>query len=150
MDEQRTTNREAAAAHADSLLRHFRFRSLDAFRAVYETHSVTRAAARLGLSQPAVSQLLGGLERAVGVALFTRGSGRRLAPTEAAHRLFGDVLRAIGAMEALEATAAALRRAGARLRVTAPPSLADGFVPEVIARLRRQAPGVEIELGADA
>lgn len=84
-----------------------RHRTLAAFRLTVETSSATRAAEILGISQPAVSQLLAGLERAVGFALFARGAGRRLEPTPEARRLFEEVCRVLDAMTTLE------RRAGA-------------------------------------
>ncbi len=50
----------------------FDLRALDAFLAVAETHSMTAAAARLGLTQPAVSQMVRELERRFGVELLDR------------------------------------------------------------------------------
>lgn len=89
-----------------------RHRTLAAFRLTVETNSATRAAEILGISQPAVSQLLAGLERAVGFALFARGAGRRLEPTPEARRLFDEVCRVLDAMTTLEKRARAI--SGAR------------------------------------
>jgi DNA-binding transcriptional LysR family regulator len=65
----------------------FDLRALEAFLAVADTRSMTAAAARLGLTQPAISQLVRQLERALGVQLIDRKL-RPLAMTVA-----GGVLR---------------------------------------------------------
>ena len=61
-------------------------RQLEAFRAIMEHGTVTAAAERLGVSQPAVSKILAGLEHEIGYPLFTRIK-RRLAPTSEARLL---------------------------------------------------------------
>ena len=65
---------------------------LNAFLSVAEEQSFTRAAAKLGTSQSALSHTIGRLETKVGVRLLTRTT-RRVAPTEAGERL----LKALGA-----------------------------------------------------
>ena len=64
---------------------------LNAFATVAEERSFTRAAAKLGTSQSALSHTVNRLEARVGVRLLTRTT-RRLAPTEAGERM----LRALG------------------------------------------------------
>ena len=56
-----------------------RLRQLEAFRAVMQSGSVSRAAQRMFLSQPAVTKLLRGLEDETGLPLFDR-SRRHLQP----------------------------------------------------------------------
>ena len=92
----------------ESIRQQLRYRNLEAFRIVYETGSVTRAAERLNLSQPAVSQLIARIERSFGFALFDRGLGRRLEATAAARALHADVCRTLEAMARLEAIAMTL------------------------------------------
>ncbi|BBK41402.1 hypothetical protein STVA_14220 [Allostella vacuolata] len=79
-----------------------RYRTMAAFRLTVETRSATRAAEELGISQPAVSQLLAALERAVGFSLFNRGAGRRMDPTDQARQLLSEVREILDAMAALE------------------------------------------------
>src|SRR5256885_12395538 len=57
-------------------------RHLRCFLAVAEAENFTRAAKRLRISQPSMSQAIAQLERALGAALFVR-SGRRVQLTEA-------------------------------------------------------------------
>jgi DNA-binding transcriptional LysR family regulator len=57
-----------------------------AFLAVARERSFTRAAAKLGVSQSALSQTLRGLEARLGLRLLTRTT-RSVAPTEAGERL---------------------------------------------------------------
>ena len=72
----------AAAAPFDLNLRHLR-----ALLAVCDQGSISGAAARLGLSQPALTQGIGKLEQSLGVALFDR-CPHGVTPTDA-----GSVLR---------------------------------------------------------
>lgn len=63
------------------------FNDLAAFVAVAKERSFTRAAAKLGISQSALSQTIRGLEGRLGLRLLTRTT-RSVAPTEAGRRLF--------------------------------------------------------------
>src|SRR6188472_823601 len=63
---------------------------LVAFLAVARERSFTRAAAKLGVSQSALSHTLRGLEARLGVRLLTRTT-RSVAPTEAGERLLRTV-----------------------------------------------------------
>src|SRR6478672_6986151 len=63
---------------------------LEAFLAVARERSFTRAAAKLGVSQSALSQTMRGLEARLGIRLLTRTT-RRIAPTEAGERLLRTV-----------------------------------------------------------
>jgi DNA-binding transcriptional LysR family regulator len=55
-----------------SIARRLRFRDLQVFFAVAETGGMAKAAAQLGVTQPAVSEIIGGIESAFGVRLFDR------------------------------------------------------------------------------
>src|SRR5258708_39055226 len=63
---------------------------LVAFLAVARERSFTRAAAKLGVSQPALSHTIRGLEERLGLRLLTRTT-RSVAPTEAGERLVRPV-----------------------------------------------------------
>ena len=67
-----------------------RFKYIEAFSEVVACGSVSAAAKKLGVSQPAVSQLIKKLEEAVGVPLFVRRNGL-IFPTDRAGSLRDDV-----------------------------------------------------------
>jgi len=75
-------------------------RQLAAFCAVVERESFSQAAARLGVTQPAVSQQVRALEQRVGKQLLDR-SGRRVVPTEAGLRLYRGAQRLLALEEDL-------------------------------------------------
>src|SRR5262245_482630 len=56
-------------------------RRLQAFRAVFESGSVTNVAQRLHMTQPAVSRLIRDLEKELGLVLFDRQQ-QRLIPSD--------------------------------------------------------------------
>src|SRR6059036_680598 len=73
-------------------------RQLAAFCEVVERRSFSEAAARLGVTQPAVSQQVRALEQRVGTQLLDR-SGRRVEPTEAGLRLYRGAQRLLALEE---------------------------------------------------
>ena len=75
-------------------------RQLAAFCAVVERESFSQAAARLGVTQPAVSQQVRALEKRLGRQLLDR-SGRRVVPTEAGLRLYRGAQRLLSLEEHL-------------------------------------------------
>ena len=75
-------------------------RQLAAFCAVVERASFSRAAASLGVTQPAVSQQVRALEKRLGTQLLDR-SGRRVVPTDAGTRLYRGAQRLLSLEEQL-------------------------------------------------
>ena len=75
-------------------------RQLAAFCEVVERRSFSEAAARLGVTQPAVSQQVRALEQRLGTQLLDR-SGRRVEPTEAGLRLYRGAQRMLSFEEQL-------------------------------------------------
>src|SRR5260370_34529303 len=82
---------------------------IPAFLAVARERSFTKAAAKLGVSQSALSQTIRGLEARLGIRLLTRTT-RSVAPTEAA----GNPLENAGARPPGGPTGAAARGEGLR------------------------------------
>src|SRR5215210_4821897 len=73
-------------------------RQLAAFCAVVDRKSFSQAAARLGVTQPAVSLQVRALEKRLGTQLLDR-SGRRVVPTEAGMRLYRGAQRLLALEE---------------------------------------------------
>ena len=122
------------------------FRHLHYFLAVAEEQHFGRAAERLGIAQPPLSQQMQRLEAALGVKLFDR-SQRRVRLTAAGRTLAARapaVLEAAGALRE-DVRHAALGRTGV-LRVGIGASAALGMVPEMIAGFRARCPGVVVQL----
>jgi DNA-binding transcriptional LysR family regulator len=122
---------------------------LNAFAAVAEEQSFTRAAAKLGTSQSALSYTLRRLEERLGVRLLVRTT-RRVAPTEAGEKLLGTLrpaLDEIGSRLA-ELTAFRDKPAGA-IRITAGEHAADTILWPALARLAPEYPDIHFEVAVD-
>src|SRR5277367_1540279 len=92
---------------------------LNAFVTVAEERSFTRAAAKLGTSQSALSHTIRRLETRLGVRLLTRTT-RNVAPTEAGEKLIGTVAPAFDSIDTQLASLGELReRPRGALRITA-------------------------------
>ncbi|GAB1577224.1 LysR family transcriptional regulator [Bordetella petrii] len=121
-----------------------RLRHLNLLAALREQGSVHKAAARLGMTQPAASKLLLELEDMFGVPLFIR-SRRGIVPTAFGHALARstDVLLAdlSGARDELVALAAG---AAGRLRVGVQQVALPVLLPRAARRLRTEYPGVTV------
>ncbi len=119
---------------------------LQAFHAVIDAGSVTAAAERLHMTQPAVSRLIGDLERELGLALFLR-ERQRLVPTSEGRAFFRETERALAAVDQIVDIARDIRTLkGAHLRIVAPMIAAFGFLPTAIARLAVTYPRARFSL----
>lgn len=121
-------------------------RHLEVFHAIMRAGSMTEAARRLNISQPAVSTILKHAESQLGMKLFQRIGGR-LHPTPEAQTLFPDVDGIFARMATLNRTADNLRdgRSGA-LSIAATTTLAHALLPRAIARFRAGHPDVRLHL----
>jgi DNA-binding transcriptional LysR family regulator len=121
-------------------------RGLESFAVVAEELHFTRAAQRLSVSQPALSQQVARLERQLGVQLFTRSPGA-ISLTPAGAALWREVQPAIGGLRAGIAAAQAVGSgAGGRLRVLHLSSYGPQVMPMVAAHLRETQPELQVEL----
>lgn len=121
-------------------------RHLRAFVALADTRSFTRAAAACHLSQPAFSALVRQLEETVGARLFDR-STRHVQPSAeggefelAARRVLAEFDAAIGGVRER-----ALRERG-RVSIALLPSLAAGWLPELLTGFRERHPRIELQV----
>jgi DNA-binding transcriptional LysR family regulator len=121
-------------------------KQLEAFRATMLAGTVSGAAVLLGISQPAVSRLIGRLEKELNLTLFDRSSGR-LAPTAEAQLLFDQVERTFVSVEKIKEAATAIGKAQAgHLYVAALPAIGLGFLPAAVEEFHRLHPSVGITL----
>ncbi|MBN3932263.1 LysR family transcriptional regulator [Streptomyces verrucosisporus] len=124
----------------------FDSRHIRTFHEVVRTGSYSAAARSLGYTQPAITQQMKALERTVGTPLFLR-AGRRMRLTEAGEALSRHAGVILDSMEAAQRQMTALTRLRAgRVRVCAFPSAGATLVPEALARLAADHPGVRVEL----
>jgi DNA-binding transcriptional LysR family regulator len=135
-------------------IRDFDLNLLHLFSAVHAARSVSRAAERLGLSQPAVSHGLAKLRLLLHDPLFTRITGG-VAPTPKAEQLARQVEAALRQLDVAlhEADTFDAARSQRRFVVHMSDIGADEFLPQLMAGIGRTAPGVRIEavqLPADA
>jgi len=126
--------------HLDDLL---------AFLAVAREQSFTRAAAKLGVSQSALSHTMRELEARLGVRLLTRTT-RRVAPTEAGERLVQSLGPRFEEIEAELAALSELRdKPAGTVRITATEYAADAVLLPKLSKLLREYPDIKIEVTVD-
>jgi DNA-binding transcriptional LysR family regulator len=119
---------------------------LPALRLLLEERSVTRAAERAGMSQPAMSRVLARLRRILGDELLVRGPAgsaptvRALALAEALPAALDEVARVIQPPRFDPAAAEA------RFTIVTVDYVALVLLPAVVARVRREAPGIALDI----
>lgn len=122
------------------------FTQLSYFVAVAETRHFTRAAERVGVAQPSLSQQIRALEADLGEPLFNRERGNVSLTTA------GEVLLPIARRLLADADIARneIRELGelrtGRVRLGATPSLCTSLLPAVLADFHAQYPGIQIIL----
>jgi len=122
-------------------LQHLRF-----FAAVVEDGSITQAARRLHISQPAISAGLKALEDELKRPLFDRSNGRRLTLTKPGLRFHERVVRILGECELAKAELMS-DDARRRLRLGLIETLSPGEIATALSALRAQGWSLEIWQG---
>lgn len=121
-------------------------RRLRYFLAVVEDGGVTRAARRLHVAQPSLSQSLRALERELGAELFHR-VGRGLRLTAAGEALVGPARQALRTLDAARAAVGEVAElAAGTLQVAALATLAVDPLSALIGGFRRAHPGVVVRV----
>lgn len=124
--------------------------NLAMFRTVAEERSFTRAAARLGLSQSALSHSIRRLETSLGLRLLTRTT-RSVMPTEAGDRLLESLGPALDQIEARIAMLTELReRPAGTIRITTSAHAARTLLWPAIDRLTAEHPDINVELNIES
>lgn len=122
--------------------RQLNLRQVEAFKAVIEAGTVSRAALILNISQPAMSKLIAHLEQDTGLKLFDRIKGR-LAPTERGMRLYEEIDRIFAGVRQVEDAVEAIHREEqGRLLVGVMPALSGSFIQRATMGLLQSFPNV--------
>ncbi len=123
-----------------------KIRHLEVFNALFEAGSVSNAAQRLNLTQPAVSIALGNLESELGFRLFHRNRGF-FAPTGEALQLRGEISQGLMALARVEQRADDIRQGWAGgFSLASNGALAMNFLPRLIADFQVEYPGTHVEM----
>ena len=122
------------------------FKQLRYFVAVYEEGHVGRAAERLSISQPALSQQMRQLEKNLDLSLFERSS-KRLLPTLAAHTLYNHALPLLdGLQRAREALGNFKGQALRTLAIGVLQTVHTSLVPQMLERVRKAQPHLVVQI----
>ena len=124
---------------------HITLRQLRTFEAVARNNSISRAAAEMHLTQPAVSMQMKQLEEQIGLALVEQ-VGKRLFLTEAGRELRGHASDIASRMSDLNVAMDQFRGLERGLLRLAVVSTANYFLPVLIAEFQKRHPGVRISL----
>src|SRR5277367_4501536 len=119
---------------------------LSAFAIVSEERSFTRAAARLGVSQSALSHSIRGLEKRLGIQLLARTT-RSVAPTAAGTALLKDLAPALERIErAVAETRKQRETPSGRIRIIIPRSATQMVILPKLAQFTRAYPEIVLEV----
>jgi DNA-binding transcriptional LysR family regulator len=122
------------------------YNDLLAFISVARERSFTRAAARLGVSQSALSHTIRGLEARLGLRLLTRTT-RSVAPTEAGERLLASIGGRFEEIDAeLEAITALRDKPAGMVRITVAEHAVESILWPKLARFLPAYPDIKVEL----
>ncbi len=128
------------------LARRLKLRDLHILSTVVQWGSMAKGAARLGISQPAVSEAIANLESALDVPLLDR-SPRGIEPTiygqallKRGHVIFDELTQGIRDIDFL------IDPTRGEVRIGCPESLAAGFVPAIVDRLTRRYPQISVHV----
>ena len=120
-----------------------------AFVAIGQERSFTRAAAKLGVSQSALSHTMRNLETRLGVRLLTRTT-RSVSPTEAGERLLSALGPRFEEIEAELVAVSELReRPAGTIRITATENATETVLLPKLAPLLREFPDIKVEIIID-
>jgi DNA-binding transcriptional LysR family regulator len=122
---------------------------LIAFLAVARERSFTKAAAKLGVSQSALSHSISGLEARLGLRLLTRTT-RSVSPTDAGERLLVTVAPRFEEIEAeMEALSELREKPAGTIRITSIDYVADAILWPKLKKFLPQYPDIKVEIAVD-
>jgi DNA-binding transcriptional LysR family regulator len=134
-------------ASSNSRYRQNRLQQLRGFCYAARTKSISKAAEKLGLSQPSVSLQIKALEQELGTQLFTR-RGPRIELTHDGQRLMELARPLVDAIDGLDESFAALRDSAERgtVNVAAGGSTIQYLLPPFVEKYTREYPQVDVRL----
>jgi len=121
-------------------------RQFQTLQLVAEEGSFSKAAQRLGISQPAISKHIFTLEAKLGFPLFTRRRGNAVELTRRGSAMLAQVSNLLTSADTLEGFAKQARRRQKRVRILAGRFLAQYVIIPNLARLQVERPDLIIEL----
>ncbi|WP_283603542.1 LysR family transcriptional regulator [Serratia proteamaculans] len=125
------------------------FNDLISFLMVARERSFTRAAAKLGVSQSALSHAIRGLEERLELRLLTRTT-RSVAPTEAGERLLNSIGPRFAEIEnELDALSEMRERPAGNIRITAGEHAVDSVLWPVLKSFLADYPDINVEITVD-
>src|SRR5947209_5864543 len=120
-----------------------------AFLAVARERSFTKAAAKLGVSQSALSHTIRGLEARLGLRLLTRTT-RSVSPTEAGERLLQTVGHRFEEIQAeLEALSELRDKPAGTIRITAGEHAVNSILLPALMKFLPRYPDIKVEISVD-
>lgn len=124
-------------------------RQLEALKALSDHGSITRAAVALGVSQPAVSRLLGDLAASLGFSLYYRHGGC-LHLTQEARVLIPEIRRVVEGMQYISAVGRNLpKQKAGHLRIACLPGFATSHLPHVVSTFISKRPDITVTIEPD-
>lgn len=121
-------------------------RQLRAFVAIARSHSFTRAAEQLHITQPGLSGMVRDIEQQLDCRLFERTT-RAVALTEHGRAFLPVATRVLAELDAVTSSLGKLSAAGRRrLVLGATPVIASSVLPEVCRAFAKTQPGVRVEI----
>jgi DNA-binding transcriptional LysR family regulator len=122
------------------------FSDLDKFAQVVACGSFVRAAAQLGVSQPALSKCIARIERNLGVRILERHA-RGVVPSPYGQALLNGLRPALADLRsALQDIESMKGGHGGTVVIGASPSVATYFLPQLVARLHQHAQGIRLKV----
>lgn len=118
---------------------------LEYFAEVYRQMSISKAAERLFVSQPAVSMCIKELEDEFGIKLFLR-AGNKIEPTEAGTYFYARTQTVLDSVDALRKDMYKMSDRTVRIKVGAPPMIGALLFPQLYNELHEAHPDLKLEI----
>lgn len=126
--------------------RTIRFQQLEAFCAVMQYGTTTRAAQALNTTQPSVSRRLSELQQRSGLVLFEMDKGRLKATAEG-KMLYHAVQKHFSGLSQIDAVISKMQKSGTgALNIGCTPTLAVGLLPDIIYQFKQEYPDVLLNI----